>query len=128
MKKILILAAFVAAATLGGCANLKNAFAVLSAASVTPQQIVIAGNSFDALETTATQYLNYCKSVAYKPQPCALGNRKPVVAAVRSGRAARNSLEPYVTSGLAGPAALYNTLIAAITTLQAKPLPTSGAQ
>ena len=128
MKKILILATIVAAASLGGCANLKNAWSVLSSASVTPQQTIVAANSFDALEITATQYLNYCKSVGYKPQPCALGNRKPVVKAVRAGRTARNALEPYVTSGLAGPAALFDTLVAAINTLQATPLPTSGAQ
>lgn len=126
INKSLVVASLVGALALGGCANLKTAWEVVTSASVTPTQIIVAGNSFDALEATATQYLLYCKSVAYKPQPCALGNRKPVVAAVRSGRAARTSLEPYVVSGTAGPAAIYNTLISAITSLQATQLPTSA--
>jgi hypothetical protein len=128
MKKIL---AFVAVAFLmGGCAtfdqNVKTAWAMLTGASVSPTQIIVAGNAFDALEATATQYLLYCKSVKYAIQVCALGNRKPVVAAVRSGRAARNQLEPYVVSGTAGPSAIYNTLAAAINTLQSFTMPTGA--
>lgn len=126
MKKIL--AIIVLSVGLAGCAStlqkLDTAWQIVTSASVSPTQIIVAGNAFDALEATATQYLLYCKSVNYLPQPCTLGNRKPVVAAVRAGHTARNSLEPYVVSGTAGPAALYNTLIAAITQLQATPMPT----
>lgn len=126
MKKLLIIPLL--ALSLGACAQLKNfdtAWQVLTSASVSPTQIIIAGNAFDALEATATQYLNYCKSVAASPpQACALGNRKPVVAAVRAGIKARNALEPYVTSNTAGPSALYNALVAAIQSLQGSTMPT----
>jgi hypothetical protein len=131
MKKLFIAAALLASVTLGGRAStltkLQTAWSVVSSASVTPTQIIVAGNAFDALEATATQYLLYCKSVNYAPQPCALGNRKPVVAAVRSGRAARNQLETYAAQGNAGPADLYNTLTAAITSLQQSKVIVTGA-
>lgn len=127
MRKLFTIAVLAGSIALAGCAStlqkLDTAWQIVTSAAVSPTQIIVAGNAFDALEATATQYLLYCKSVAYAPQPCALGNRRPVVAAVRAGRGARNQLEPYVVSGTAGPAAIYNTLIAAITQLQATPLP-----
>lgn len=128
MKKIVTVIALTASVALGGCANLQNAWDVLANAAVSPTQIIVAGNTFDALEATATQYLSYCKSVGYVPQPCKLVNRRPVVQAVRAGRAARNGLEPYVVAGTAGPQAIYNTLVQAISTLQASPMPTTGAK
>lgn len=127
MKRLTVTLALLSSLALAGCATtlqkLDTAWQIVTSASVSPTQIIVAGNAFDALEATATQYLLYCKSVGNAPQPCTLGNRKPVVAAVRAGRNARNQLEPYVVSGTAGPAAIYNTLIAVITQLQATPLP-----
>jgi hypothetical protein len=115
MKKLLVVIAL--ALPLGACASLQNVWNIVTSAAVTPQQIIIAGNAFDGVEATATQYLIYCKSNVGTPQ-CALSIRQKVVGAVRAGRVARNQLEPYVTSGTAGPAAIYNTLVASITTLQ----------
>ncbi len=115
MKRLIPLVLILA---LGGCASLQNVWSVVTGVSVSPTQIVVAGNAFDAAETSATQYLLWCKQNAANAA-CALSTRKSVVAAVRSGRAARNALEPYVVSGTAGPSALYNTLVAAINTLQA---------
>lgn len=119
MRKI---AAVLLALSLGGCASLQKvetAWQVLTAASVSPTQIIVAGNAFDAAEASATQYLLYCKTNP-APSACSLDNRQKVVAAVRSGRKARNTLEPYVVSGTAGPSTIFETLVAAITTLQAK--------
>lgn len=128
MKKIVAIA--VVALSLGGCAEIQkaeNTWSILSNTSVSPTQIIVAANAFDAAEASATQYLTYCK--ANKTQAgCALDIRKKVVAGVRSGRAARNQLEPYVTSGQAGPMAIYDTLTAAITTLQATTPKTGAAQ
>ena len=115
MRKF-VLAAIVLA--LGGCANLSTDWGLLTNTAVSPTQILVASNAFDAAEASATQYLTYCKSNASQAG-CALSIRKQVVASVRAGRAARNQLEPYVTSGTAGPIALYNSLEAAITSLQA---------
>lgn len=130
MKRFLLLIPLLAA--LGGCTTfnpfiqrVETAIKVVTSASVTPQQIIIAGNAFDAGEASATQYLLFCRANVGNAG-CALSTRKKIVAAVRSGRKARDTLEPYAVAGNAGPVAIYNTLIAAITTLQSN-LPAAGA-
>ena len=122
MKKLLIL---VLALSLGACANLKTAYQVITEASVSPTQIVVAANAFDALEGTATQYLVYCKANLATPV-CSADNRRSIIEYVRSGRAARNQLETYISAGNAGPSRLYNTLITAINSLNSSPA-ASGA-
>jgi hypothetical protein len=106
------------AMSLAGCSTLQTDWAIITGTSVSPTQIIIAANAFDAAEATATQYLLYCKATIPAPSYCALASRKDVVAGVRAGRAARAQLEPYVVSGTAGPSAIYNTLVAAVTQLQ----------
>lgn len=125
MKKFLFVVPLVF--SLGACANLQNAWEMITSASVSPTQIIVAGNAFDAAEASATQFLLYCK--ANKAQPaCALSIRQKIVAAVRAGRTARNGLEPYVVSGTAGPSALFNTMVTSINTLQAQlPVAAPGA-
>jgi hypothetical protein len=122
MRKLLLVSAVALAlvSAVSGCAtlqNLQNAWAIVSTAAVSPQQIVVAGNAFDAAEATATQFLLWCNgnraSVA-----CTTKIRRDVIVAVRAGRGARNALEPYVLQGKAGPAVIYNALITAINTLQ----------
>ncbi len=111
--------------TLGACASLQTAWNVVTGSEISATQILVAANAFDAGEASATQYLMFCKATVPAPSYCALSTRKTVVTAVRAGRAARTQLEPYIVSGTAGPAALYNTLVATITTLQSQ-IPTTG--
>lgn len=115
MKKILLVAALTL--SLGGCASLQNDWNIITGTTVSPTQIIVVANAFDAGEASATQYLLYCK-VNATVAACALKTRQTVVAAVRAGRAARTQLEPYITSGTAGPIALYNTLTAVVSSLQ----------
>ena len=124
MKKLLFAVSL--ALALGGCANLQNAWQVITSASVSPTQIIVAGNAFYAAEASATQYLLFCK-VNPVMKGCDLTTRKTVVAAVRAGRTARNGLEPYIVSGTAGPAALFNTMVMSINTLQAQLPAATGA-
>lgn len=125
MKKLLVLVAILA---LTSCANLQTVWTTITSASVSPTQIIVAGNAFDAAEASATQYLMACKSKAIPASVCVLNTRKQVVASVRAGRSARNQLEPYVISGTAGPAALYNAMVTSINTLQQNlPAATVGA-
>lgn len=123
MKKLLLLALL--ALPLGACASLQTAWSVVTGVSVSPTQIIVAANAFDAGEASATQYLLYCKATVPAPTYCALATRQAVVKAVRAGRITRNQLEPYIVSGTAGPAALYNTLIATVQSLQTE-IPTTG--
>jgi hypothetical protein len=58
MKKIVL--AVLPFLLAGGCAdinNIKTAISVASGASVNPNTVLVAGNSFVALETTATAYI-----------------------------------------------------------------------
>jgi hypothetical protein len=115
------------ALALTGCANLLVVWQTITSASVSPTQIIVAGNAFDAAEASATQYLSACKSKALPATVCALTTRKQVVASVRAGRSARNQLEPYVISGTAGPAAIYNAMVTSINTLQQNLPASTGA-
>ena len=123
MKKFLLIIPLVL--SLGACASLQTAWDVVTGASVSPTQILVAANAFDAGEASATQYLMFCK-VNAALKGCDLATRQAVIAGVRAGRAARAQLEPYVVSGTAGPSAIYNTLITAITSVQSS-LPATGA-
>ena len=116
MKKLFI--AITLALSLGACASLQADWAIVTGATVSPTQIIVAANAFDAGEASATQYLLYCRQASPVPSYCALSTRQSVIAAVRAGRVARNQLEPYVVSGTAGPSAIYNTLVATVTSLQ----------
>lgn len=117
MRKLLLVIPL--ALSLGACASLQTTWNMITGVSASPTQIIVAANAFDAGEASATQYLLYCKANAAVSY-CALKTRQAVVSAVRAGRTARNQLEPYIVSGTAGPVALYNTLVAAITSLQSQ--------
>lgn len=123
VKKLLFV--FPLLAFLGGCASVTQVWDTVTGVTVSPTQIIVAANAFDAAEATATQYLLYCKATVPAPSYCALATRKTVVTTVRSARSARAQLEPYIVSGAAGPSALYNTLVAAVTTLQSQ-IPSTG--
>jgi len=106
---------------LGGCAAVQQAWDVATSTSVPAQYAYAAANSFDAIETVATAYIQLppcggawvvCRNSAAVAK---------IVPAVRSGRVARNQIEALLTanSGAAIPIASYNTLEAAISSLQA---------
>lgn len=118
MKKALVLVAFL---TLAGCANWQNAWNILTTAQVSPQVVLVAGNTFDGLEAIATRYLKLPKCTATNKPVC----RDPVatskiIPAVRAGRVARNNLEQFFADhpDQLGPTGAYDALQAAISTLQ----------
>lgn len=110
--------------SLAGCTtfnNLENAAAALTSASVNPTLVIVAGNSFDALEATATQYLRLPRCTGANGPVC----RSPqataqIIPAIRAGRVARNNLEQFMQDnpGSLGPQGLYDALTAATSTLQ----------
>lgn len=130
MRKILPILLLPIALLSFGCAQqlqeLKNVYSLVTSATVSPTAIIVAGNSFDALEGTGTQYLIYCKSFRTDPicAPGTVDNPGPlrqVLKYTRAGRAARNQLETYITTNTAAPSILYNTLITAINNLNTTP-------
>jgi hypothetical protein len=118
MKKLLAIAV---ALSLGGCASLQKDWNAVTGATVSPEAVLVAGNSFDALEATATNYLTFCKANRALPV-CSnyVGARKQILPAVRAARVARNNLETFIQQnpGQLGPSGLYNALTSAVATLQ----------
>lgn len=118
MKKLLAIGV---ALSLGGCASLQQKWDAVTGATVDPTAVIVAANSFDALEATATSYLTFCKANRALPVCSSyVAARKKILPAVRSGRVARNNLETFLQQnpGQLGPSGLYNALTAAIGTLQ----------
>lgn len=120
MKKLFLMA--VLGLSLAGCASLQNDYAIITGATVSPAAVIVAGNAFDAIEATATNYLTFCKANR-TIAGCGsyIAARKAILPAVRSGRVARNNLENFLTAnpGQLGPSGLYNALVTSINTLQA---------
>ena len=121
MKKFLAIVAVGLA--LAGCAKVEQAWNVATSASVPAQYAYAAANSFDAIEAAATAYIQLplCGSQGASVACRNATATAKIVPAVRSGRAARNQIEALLgqNSGAAIPVATYNTLEAAINTLQA---------
>ena len=117
MKKLLLV--FALAASLGGCANLTNAWQTLTGATVSPTAVYVAANSFDAVEVTATNYLRLCHSSMSNPG-CSKSAIAAVIPAVRSGRIARNNLEQFLRAhpNAVGASGLYDALVTSTNTLQ----------
>lgn len=112
------LAAVALLSMLAGCASLDPLFS----ASVSPQSVIVAANSFDAIEATATNYLKLPTCSATSGLICKVPAAvAQIVPAIRSGRTARNSLEALLAANANAsiPVARYKTLTTAISTLQA---------
>ncbi len=121
MKRIALILAL--ALSLSACTalqKLQTAYSIVTEATVTPTQVVVAANAFDGLEGTATQYLVYCKA-NLTTAICSADTRRKVIKAVRIGRAARTQLEASIASGGNGPSPIYNTLVTAINELNTTP-------
>ena len=114
----------VIALALGGCAQLQKLETAVTT-SVTPTQALVAANSFDAIESSATGYLIYCKA-NLATAACSADNRRNVLRYTRSGRAARNQIETMIQTSTTIPVAVYNTLITAVDNLKASPAATGG--
>jgi len=96
MRKLLLAGATAFALTFGGCAELQKfqvAFETVTGNVVTPQAVVVAINSFDAIEATATSYLLLprCGTGPILCREAAITAK--VVPLIRAGRADRNQLK-----------------------------------
>lgn len=105
------------ALTLSSCA-LARAYSTLSDLSISPQLVLLAGNSFDAVEITAKNVIVACTPVA-RPSACAGLNVPVLVSSIKAGRDARDGLEGFAAAhpGALGSAGLYDALLAATSTI-----------
>lgn len=101
MKKIFLTLVF--AASLAGCAQLqsfetgvKNAYSIITASAITPQQAYIAINVFDGVEATATLYNKWplCNGTISACRKPAI--RQQIKKLVLAGRVARNDVKAYM--------------------------------
>ncbi|HZP68387.1 MAG TPA: hypothetical protein VFB29_00470 [Pseudolabrys sp.] len=121
MRKLALAGAMALALFGSGCANVQNAWNVLTEAQVSPQVVLVAANTFDALEATATNYLRLPKCTGTNGPVCRSAEATAkLIPAIRAGRVARNNLEQFLTDhpGSLGPQGLYDSMQASITTLQ----------
>lgn len=121
MNKIILIAL---AISLGACSTLerlKTAAEAVGEFTVSPQAVVIASNTFDALEVTATNYLKLksCRKVSTIICRDATATAL-IVPAVRAGRVARNNLQQFLADhpNQLGPTGAFDALNASISTIQ----------
>lgn len=131
MKKLL--ASLAVALSLGGCAHfdlghlggtiardVSNVASVISGANVSPQAVVIAGNSVDALQDTATIYLRLPICKPHGTPVCRVtAATQPIKRTVLAMRMARNDFENWYAAhpNSAPPASLYDKVTAAAAAL-----------
>lgn len=115
------LAIFVVTLALVGCGPLAKTYDIATKATVSPEAVYIAANSFDALEITATKYLLLPRCGPTVTPVC----RSPaatahIVPAVRTGRDARNKARSFLRDhpGELGPSGIYDGLQTAIGVIQ----------
>jgi hypothetical protein len=125
---------------LSGCAaiqRLETIYSEVSGSTISPQQVYIAVNAFDAAKATVAQYFNYCRpfvnvvthrALASAPAACSDNNRRTVIKYSRAGTAARNQLETYLIAGTAAPTQIYQTLVAAVGSLKLSAIASGAAQ
>lgn len=107
---------------LGGCAGtrLGDAFNAATGATLSPQTVVIARNSFDAIETSADNYLSLTRCDKTTSKICRDKAASAVLGpAVLNARKARNDLVAFQKShpGQLGTQGLYDALELSVTTL-----------
>ena len=118
MKTHALLGALLLATATSGCATIQK-LESLAGASVSPTQVIVAANSFDAIESTAANYLRLplCPQAAACKSDAGV---KAIVPAIRAARKARSQLEAYVNAnpGQPAPVSLYTALTTAVSALQ----------
>lgn len=122
MRKIVTMTAVAALALAGtGCTELTNLYDAVTGATVTPATVQIEVNAFDAIEATATNYLKLPACGAGAPSICrSAAAVNVIVPAIRSGRAARNTLEQSLVVGSTAPipVASYQALVSDVALLK----------
>lgn len=126
MRKLFTAFALAAAlVTAGGCSTLQkaqNAFDIITATKVSPAAVILAADTFNALEVSATNYLRLPRCTVTSGPVCRdrLAARA-IIKAVRTGRPVRDRLEVFLRDhpGELGPQGLYDALTNTAQTIQA---------
>lgn len=127
MKSLMKVAfAAVVALSLAGCAKDMAAIGAVSApvnTGIAASAIINAATTYDGLKVGVAAFAQYCVARQNTPAACSVQNRRTISAAIRTGDAARNSLEASLRSGSSVGVTAYTALTNSITALQATPVP-----
>lgn len=127
MKKLLVIVAITL--TLAGCAGTRvgnffevagNAITAAQSANITPQQIYIAANAFDAVKVSATNYLELKRCPTNAPFCRDPAVTKKLIPLIRAGTIARNNAVTWARANPNGFAeqSLYEKLTAITSTIE----------
>lgn len=124
MKKLLTIVAL--ALALSGCAQIQKTFEVTGNAitavenAVTPQQIYIAANAFDAVKVSATNYLELRRCPQNAPFCRDPAVTKKLIPLIRAGTIARNNAVAWARANPNGFAdvSLYEKLTSITSTIE----------
>lgn len=98
-----------------------NVFTAATTASVDPQALIVAANTFDGLQATAKNYLRLPRCSTVSGPACRSPAATPfIIKTVRAGRDARNKAIAFVKAhpGQLGPQGVYDALQGAVSELQ----------
>lgn len=131
MKLLTGLALCAMALLMAGCADFRavvSTYGAITDASVPAKTVILAGNSFDAVESTAKNILVAC-TPAVRPAACNDVQLRQLIGAIRAGRKARDGLEGFLVAhpGQLGSKGLYDALQASIATITAAVAAYQGA-
>lgn len=123
MKRIFAIALL--GLSLGGCQQWTNLLGTINSASTTtvsPIDVNIAINSYEALKATAVGYANSCIKLAFPRPVCSAANRRAVIRYIKAGDGAVAVLVPALNGSAPLLSTTYNALIAASAGLKAAPI------
>lgn len=104
----------------GGCSTLATVQQVATA-TVPPEVVMPAANTFNILKGGATNYGRYCIQEKMAPAICNAGSRRAVIKAVRVGTGARDRMMANYESDTPVASSVYNLVVGAIGDLKNSP-------
>lgn len=120
-KLFLAIALTLGVAGCGTIETVRQAYQAVVQVKVSPTAIIVAANTFNAMEATATNYLRLPRCTGTNGPVC----RSPVataklIPAIRSGRVARDNAIDFIEKhpGELGPQGLYDALKTSVETLR----------
>lgn len=120
MNYLKIAAAGALSLLLVGCGTL-GVVQQVATATVPPEVVIPAANTFNILKGGATNYGRYCIQEKMAPAICSAANRRAVIKAVRVGTGARDRMMVNYENNTPVASSVYNLVVGAIGDLKNSP-------
>jgi len=93
----------------------------IATATVPPEVVMPAANTFDILKGAAVNYGRYCIKEKMAPAMCNVASRRAVIKAVRVGTGARDRMVANYENDTPVASSVYNLVVGAISDLKNSP-------